>query len=241
MSNTTTPSISSGSSSNPSTNLTTPSSEPICTVQHALYCFDVLLAYFEDREPIDPPFDNADEKYALFVTWNTRSHLRSNKKPALRGCIGNFSPMTLAKGLREYALISALEDHRFSPIKATELPLLSCNVSLLTPFTPIPDPLAWTPGIHGIHLTFPSPTTPTRTLSATYLPEICPDQGWSREETVLSAVQKAGYRGKVKVGDKVWESLKVKVYGSEKSSTDWEEFAKWKEGRGEQVVIALRN
>jgi AMMECR1 domain-containing protein len=42
---------------------------------------------------------------ALFVTWNTTSHLRSNKKPALRGCIGNFGPMPLAQGLREYALI----------------------------------------------------------------------------------------------------------------------------------------
>jgi AMMECR1 domain-containing protein len=42
---------------------------------------------------------------ALFVTWNTVSKLRPNKKPALRGCIGNFTPMPLAKGLREYALI----------------------------------------------------------------------------------------------------------------------------------------
>ena len=42
---------------------------------------------------------------SLFVTWNTVSHLRPNKKPALRGCIGNFSPMPLAKGLQEYALI----------------------------------------------------------------------------------------------------------------------------------------
>jgi len=42
---------------------------------------------------------------ALFVTWNTTSHLRHSQKPALRGCIGNFSPMPLAKGLREYALV----------------------------------------------------------------------------------------------------------------------------------------
>ncbi|KAK8869464.1 hypothetical protein IAR55_000028 [Kwoniella newhampshirensis] len=234
-------STSSAPSSNPSTNLTTPSSESICTAQHALYCFDVLLAYFEDREPVDPPFDNAQEKYALFVTWNTRSHHRPNKKPTLRGCIGNFSPMRLAQGLREYALISALEDHRFSPIKASELPFLSCNVSLLTPFTPIPDPLSWTPGIHGIHLTFPSPSSPTsRTLSATYLPEVCLEQGWTKEETVLSAVQKAGYRGKVRVGDEFWKSLKVKVYGSEKSSTDWDDFVNWKEARGERFALSLQ-
>ncbi|WWC69074.1 uncharacterized protein I206_103010 [Kwoniella pini CBS 10737] len=220
-----TPSLTSGPS-NPSTQIASPARDTICTELHALYCFDVLKAHYEGREPIEPPFDNKDERYALFVTWNTSSHVRSNRKPALRGCIGNFSPMKLAEGLREYALISALEDHRFSPIKASELPHLSCNVSLLTPMTPIPSPLDWTPGIHGIHITFPHPTN-NRHLSATYLPEICPEQKWTKEETILSAVQKAGYKNKVEVGDEVWESLSVKVYGSEKASATYDEYESW--------------
>ena len=192
---------------------------------------------------------------ALFVTWETTSHLRSNKKPSLRGCIGTFSPLPLAQGLREYALVAALQDHRFSPVRESELPSLICrrvlgrihihresltySVSLLTPMTPIPDPLGWTPGIHGIHISFPHPSTHSyspsallshttghgaRSLSATYLPEVCLDQGWSREECVKSAIQKAGYRGKVEVGDKVWKSLKVKVYGSVKGKCTWEEY-----------------
>ena len=33
----------------------------ICTSKHALYAFDVLSAHFEKRDPIPPPFDNADE------------------------------------------------------------------------------------------------------------------------------------------------------------------------------------
>ncbi|WWD09731.1 hypothetical protein V865_007859 [Kwoniella europaea PYCC6329] len=236
MSNSTTPSLSSGSS-NPSTHIATPvPSERICTDQHALYCFDVLVAHFEDREPMDPPFQNKNEKYALFVTWNTTSHLRSNKKPALRGCIGNFTPMKLADGLREYALVSALEDHRFSPIKASELPHLSCNVSLLTPMTPISSPLDWTPGEHGIHISFPHPSA-HRPLSATYLPEICADQGWTKEETVLSAIQKAGYKHKVVVGDVVWQSLKVKIYGSEKATTTWEAYVEWYKGKGGKLKV----
>ncbi|WVW82665.1 hypothetical protein I302_104676 [Kwoniella bestiolae CBS 10118] len=231
MSHSTTPSLASGSSG-PSTHIATPvPTERICTDQHALYCFDVLVAHFEGREPMDPPFQNKDEKYALFVTWNTTAHLRSNKKPALRGCIGNFTPMKLADGLREYALVSALEDHRFSPIKASEIPHLSCNVSLLTPMTPISSPLDWTPGRHGIHISFTHPST-LRPLSATYLPEICTDQGWTREETVLSAIQKAGYRQKIVVGDVVWQSLKVKIYGSEKATTTWESYTKWPKGTG---------
>ncbi|WWC89654.1 uncharacterized protein L201_004579 [Kwoniella dendrophila CBS 6074] len=230
MSTSTTPSLSSGSS-DPSTHVATPVKESICTDLHALYCFDVLQAHFEDREPMEPPFDNANEKYALFVTWNTTSHLRSNRKPALRGCIGNFSPMTLAEGLREYALISALEDHRFSPIKPSELPHLSCNVSLLTPMTPVSTPLDWIVGEHGIHITFPNPSgsgsSGKRSLSATYLPEVAPEQGWTKEEAILSAIQKAGYKGTVKPNDEIWNSLQTKVYGSEKATTTFDEYQNW--------------
>ncbi|RSH93730.1 hypothetical protein EHS25_006378 [Saitozyma podzolica] len=224
-----TPSPSPASITQPSTPAT---AAQLCTELHALYCVDVLAAHFEKREPIDPPFDNHEERLALFVTWNTSHHLRPNKKPALRGCIGNFAPMPLAQGLREYAIISAFEDHRFPPITASELPLLSCSVSLLTPFTPIPHPLDWTPGLHGIHLTFPSPLSPSRTLSATYLPEICPDQGWTKEETVLSAIAKAGYRQPVVVGDEVWRSLKVKVYGSSKGASSYRDFETFKKRIG---------
>ncbi|OCF38302.1 AMME syndrome candidate protein [Kwoniella heveanensis CBS 569] len=143
--------------------------------------------------------------------------------------------MRLEDGLREYALISAFDDHRFSPIKASELPNLSCNVSLLTPFTSIPDPLAWTPGVHGIHITFPHPNT-GRSLSATYLPEIAKEQGWSRTETILSAISKAGYHSNNKVDpededDPVWSRLKVKVYESQKATADWGEYLGWKESR----------
>ena len=101
-------------------------------------------------------------------------------------------------------------------------------MSLLTPFTPVPDPLAWTPGTHGIHITLPSPTSPHRSLSATYLPEVCLDQGWTREEAILSAINKAGYRGTVRVGDSTWKSLKVRVYESEKAQASWDEYVLWR-------------
>jgi AMMECR1 domain-containing protein len=70
------------------------------------------------------------------VTWD--------KDDQLRGCIGNFSAMPLARGLAEYALTSALRDSRFAPISAAELPRLSCHVSLLTQFEPAADYLDWT-------------------------------------------------------------------------------------------------
>lgn len=165
---------------------------------------------------------------ALFVTWNT---VRTGKKPALRGCIGNFTPLPLTTGLAEYSLVAALEDHRFTPIRASELPSLSVGVSLLTPFTPVATPLSWTPGVHGIHITFPHPTT-GRTLSATYLPDVTPEQGWTREEAVLSLIHKAGYRGHVDVGDDVWSSISMKVYGSVKSKATFDEYATWAKAQG---------
>ncbi|WVQ99087.1 hypothetical protein IAU59_006219 [Kwoniella sp. CBS 9459] len=268
MSNLPTPSATPSTSSYPSTHIATPVSfsadqtdnaraeeeeETICTREHPLYCFDVLVDHFQQQGhghgkkhksssgTIGPKaiFKNKNEKYALFVTWNTNTSHRANHKPALRGCIGNFSPMPLEEGLKEYALVSAFDDHRFSPIKASELPHLSCNVSLLTPFTSIPNPLAWTPGVHGIHITFTHPTT-GRSLSATYLPEICPDQGWTREETVLSAIAKAGYKGRVNPRDKddpVWSSLRVKVYESQKATADWAEYLRWKGENAGQVDV----
>ncbi|ODN83462.1 hypothetical protein L202_01599 [Cryptococcus amylolentus CBS 6039] len=212
----------------------TPVEEPICNELHPLWAFDVLVSHFEGREPVKAPFDNYRDEYALFVSWHV---VKPGRKPALRGCIGSFSPMPLTKGVKDYSLISALRDHRFSPVRASELPTLSCDVSLLTPFTSISDPLDWVPGEHGIHLTFPHPTSPSKTYSATYLPQICPEQGWTKEETVLSAIHKSGYRGKVSVGDKVWQSLSVQVYGSVKVEVVWEEYVQWKEERGEAITV----
>lgn len=61
---------------------------------------------------------------------------------------------------------------------------------------------------------------------------MCADQGWTKEEAVLSAIQKAGYRGRVKVGDEIWESLKVKRYGSVKASAEYAEYEAWKQSEG---------
>lgn len=140
--------------------------------------------------------------------------------------------MRLDRGLAEYSLVAALEDHRFSPIRASELPSLSVGVSLLTPFTPVPTPLSWTIGVHGIHITFPHPST-GRSLNATYLPDVIPEQGWTQVEAVQSLIQKAGYRGKVEVGDAVWDSIQMKVYGSVKAGATYQEYEEWK-GKGKK-------
>lgn len=69
----------------------------------------------------------------LFVTWNIQ---KPGGRHHLRGCIGNFNPLALHEGLASYALTSALEDTRFDPVRANEIPFLDCGVSLLIDFEP---------------------------------------------------------------------------------------------------------
>lgn len=80
----------------------------------------------------------------LFVTWK-------KKMPdyQLRGCLGNFKPMELHVGLKEYALLSAFSDSRFSPIESHELSQLQASVSLLIEFEKV-EKMDWEIGQHGV-------------------------------------------------------------------------------------------
>ena len=129
------------------------------------------------------------ESYPLFVTWNT--HSRSGHK-SLRGCIGTFEALPLASGLSTYALTSAFDDTRFSPIPAAALPALSCALTLLADFEPCVNAMDWTLGQHGLRISF---NYRNRRHGATYLPDVAVEQGWTKEETVESLMKKAGWDG----------------------------------------------
>ncbi|PYH41910.1 AMMECR1 domain-containing protein [Aspergillus saccharolyticus JOP 1030-1] len=127
------------------------------------------------------------QEYPLFVTWNTIS--RHGHK-SLRGCIGTFEAQELSEGLRDYALTSAFEDTRFTPIPSTLLPSLSCSLTLLGNFEPCTNALDWILGLHGLRISF---IHRGRRYGATYLPDVAVEQGWTKEETVKSLMQKAGW------------------------------------------------
>jgi uncharacterized protein (TIGR00296 family) len=90
------------------------------------------------------------------------------------------------------------------------------SISLLTDFEQAESYLDWTIGVHGIYITFshpslipssseaPSPlsssahlprVTSKQSFSATYLPNVIPEQGWDKVEAVDNAIQKAGWQG----------------------------------------------
>jgi len=77
----------------------------------------------------------------------------------------------MGENLKEYSLIAALKDSRFSPISLKELPELEVEVSLLTNFEVIEDPLDWEVKKHGIEIEF---TVEGRKYRGTYLPHVAP-------------------------------------------------------------------
>lgn len=165
----------------------------------------------------------------LFITWNTLSPRHGH---VLRGCIGTFEPQEIEEGLASYALTSALHDTRFPPISARELPSLQVAVTLLTDFEDAKDPMDWELGKHGIRISF---YHHGRRYGATYLPDVATEQGWTKEETIVSLMRKAGWVGP---RDK-WRDVDLKVvrYQGKKESLDYEEYKKWRDwmeskGRG---------
>ncbi|PWN51041.1 hypothetical protein IE53DRAFT_374294 [Violaceomyces palustris] len=69
-------------------------------------------------------------------------------------------------------------------------------------------------------------------LTATYLPDVIPDQGWTKVEAIDSAIRKAGWNGKIT--EDMRRGLRVRRYRSEKVTQTYEDFMRWKESNGIQ-------
>ncbi|MBI4411964.1 MAG: AmmeMemoRadiSam system protein B [Deltaproteobacteria bacterium] len=80
----------------------------------------------------DPAFNLPS---AVFVTLRKKGVPRSS---SLRGCIGSLVPnLPLAEAVEIFALKSALEDSRFSPVTPDELNGIGIEISILSPFRKI--------------------------------------------------------------------------------------------------------
>lgn len=156
----------------------------------------------------------------LFVTWNL---VTPDGHRSLRGCIGTFEDQELDEGISSYALTSALHDTRFSPIRSAELPSLEVSVTLLTDFEDCDDELDWEVGTHGLRISF---ALKGRRYGATYLPDVASEQGWGKEETLLSLMRKAGWMGK---RDR-WREVELDCvrYQGRKESLSFAEYKRWR-------------
>jgi AMME syndrome candidate gene 1 protein len=194
-----TPSTSSSSSLEPSTAATTP---------------DVSTHSLAAADP--------DDEFPLFVTWNT---IRPGSlSSSLRGCIGTFEAQPLSEGLSSYAITSAIHDHRFSPISLAEVPTLEVAITLLTDFEAAADAMDWTLGVHGVRISFHAKG---RRYGACYLPDVAVEQGWDKEETIVSLMRKAGWSGRREKWNEVADLNVVRFQGLAES-LEYGEFRKWK-------------
>lgn len=139
----------------------------------------------------------------------------------LRGCIGTLSPLPVATALTKYAVLSALQDQRFSPIQPSELPLLRVAVSLLVKYEPCQHAYDWDVGKHGIIIQF-NPGMYSKSFSATYLPEVAKEQKWDQATTVTSLIRKAGYTQPIT--QRLIDNIQCTRYQSSKLKMTFDEF-----------------
>jgi len=189
------------------------SQDSIIRPEMCYYCFDVLYCHLYQLDPPRvPTFTNGS--HPLFVTW------KIDKSKKLRGCIGTFNDMHLHAGLREYAVTSAMKDTRFNPVAREELPRLFVSVSILCHFEDGADFMDWEIGIHGIRIEFFNERGVKKT--ATYLPEVPPEQGWDKIQTIDSLLRKGGFKGAVT--PEVRRSIRLVRYQSEKMTVGYSDY-----------------
>ena len=139
-------------------------------------------------ELTDPYFN---EKAGVFVT------LKQNE--VLRGCIGVIVPFDiLARNIITSTRHSALNDHRFSPVRSEEVDELEIEISILS--LPKESKLEDIEiGKHGLIVEGGS-------LSAVYLPQVATEVGWAFNQWLDSLCNKAN------LPTSYWKEKEAKFY-----------------------------
>lgn len=196
------------------------------------YCFDVLLEALGQKRKENTSsyqFESVQyQKFPMFITWRQVSsvvvELDNEPIGELRGCIGTFKPFPLKDGLKEYTLMSAFKDRRFTPMTIADLKSgLTCSVSLLTNFEQAESWNDWIIGTHGISIEFLGPKN-FAGKSATFLPEVAKENGWDHIETLQYLIRKAGYPTTDKLSMEFLQNIRVERYQSLKHSVTYDEY-----------------
>eukprot|EP00611_Tribonema_gayanum_P032575 TRINITY_DN980_c0_g1_i3.p2 TRINITY_DN980_c0_g1~~TRINITY_DN980_c0_g1_i3.p2 ORF type:complete len:177 (-),score=43.56 TRINITY_DN980_c0_g1_i3:810-1340(-) len=141
-----------------------------------------------------PPLPLSAQKavYAVYVrcTWLWLSYSTYNKTRCLL-CVAVHSSHTALS----LCCVAPFRCTCNSPIAQCELRHLKCSVSLLVDYEDAEDVHDWEVSEHGIIITFKD--TRGSQYSATYLPEVARDQGWTKAEALESLIRKSGYAGPV--------------------------------------------
>lgn len=103
----------------------------------------------------------------------------------LRGCIGSLDhTRDLREAVVAAGLSAALDDPRFLPLTATELPATHIDISVLGLPVPLTDPDAFRPGIDGVIVERDG-------RRGLLLPEVATEQGWGAAQMLGAVCRKA--------------------------------------------------
>ncbi len=108
------------------------------------------------------------------------------KGDELRGCVGSLgSDRPLREAVVAAAISAALDDPRFPPVTAAELPALHIEISVLGAPTPLLDQGAFRPGIDGV-------IVERGWRRGLLLPEVATARTWTAPQMFAAACGKAG-------------------------------------------------
>ncbi len=147
-------------------------------------------------EELPPVFD---ERRGVFVT------LKRYPSRSLRGCIGYPLPvLPLRAALPRAGVAAAVEDPRFSPVRAEELPRLAIEVSVLTVPVAIraADP---TELVNAVRVGRDGLIVDGFGATGLLLPQVAPEAGWDAEEFLEGTCEKAG------LSSRAWRDPRVTV------------------------------
>ena len=89
----------------------------------------------------------------------------------------------------------------------------------------------WEIGKHGLRISF---SWNSRRYGATYLPDVAREQGWTKEDTIVSLMRKAGWSGRREEWEKVADLSVVRYQGRRAmlGYNGWREWRDWVEETG---------
>ncbi|MCA9922090.1 MAG: AmmeMemoRadiSam system protein A [Anaerolineales bacterium] len=150
-----------------------------------------LTAHFGLRPfPETPPNDPVLwQQIGLFITlWQHDGTAAPAYWPQghLRGCVGHIqSELPLHEAVAQTAVEAALNDPRFPPLTATELPTVHIEISLLSPLHAIKTLTEINIGQHGLLIT-------NGVQQGLLLPQVAANRQWDRARFLQGVCQKAG-------------------------------------------------
>ena len=119
-----------------------------------------------------------------FVTVHNTGR-RAATEGRLRACMGIIEAREPLVDAVVSAAVSAAHDPRFPELELDELPAMELEISALSPTSRVPGPEAIQVGRHGVVLSKGG-------RRAVFLPQVAPEQGWTREQMLDQLARKAG-------------------------------------------------